>query len=236
MEKHQMETKSFIFVSFIGDILMTLEYESKSKEIKWSSILEKITTESWFQSCEKWKFVLELNNLEPDDVLVFDDKFIKITCIKIVIPQIIFESPDGKFLVSISFESCKSWDDERVYVVVACSKAHIKLKELGKDKGAELHPYVYIFHDKNGKELSLYDVLEDPGDDNLIIVVTPKQLYCVNNCQTKFHGPLRDGEQRKIYYEIISFCSVCSFLHCPSCNRYCNHMIGSPECLVSRNM
>ena len=93
-----------------------------------------------------------------------------------------------------------------------------------------------MFHGKNGEELGLYDVLEDPGDDNLIIVVNQSRYSVLITAKRKFHGPLRDGEQRKTYYEIISFCSVCGFMHCPSCNRYCHRMTGSPECHVSRNM
>jgi hypothetical protein len=274
MDNQEKQTKSLILVSLTGDVLMIIE--DVNKEFIWSSILDKIATEEWYQTCKKWKFVLELNNLKPDDILEFKGDSLKIVCIKIVVPQIYFELPDGKLLVSIPFDSCKSWHDKKVYVIGACFEAHKKLKELGKDGyGTErtkihpfiniykydccethcnethhgndnnyrrggLHPYpypyIYVFRDKNNNLLSSYDVLEDPGNDNVKVIAVPKQVFCSNNCKTKFYGPLRNGEQRKVLNETVSLCSVCGFLHCRSCGIYGEHMIGSFECRISCNM
>lgn len=265
MEKQEKQTKSLILVSLTGDVLMIIK--DVNKEFIWSSILDQIVSEEWYQTCKKWKFVLDLKNLKSDDVLELTGESLKITCIKIVVPQIYFELPDGKLLVSIPFDSCKSWHDKKVYVIGACFEAHKKLKELGKDgygtertkihpfiniyrydcsethhcnenlhrRGLHPYPYIYIFRDKNDNLLSSYDILEDPGNDNVKVIAIPKQVFC-GNCKTKFYGPLRDGEQRKVLNETISLCSVCGFLHCRSCGIYGEHMIGSFECRLSCNI
>ena len=171
---------------------MTLEDDIKSKEIKQSSILEKITTEEWFQTCEKWRFACGIKNLEPDDVLISDDKLIKIICIKIVVPQIIFESPDGKFLVLIPFEKCRTPNTKHAYLSNVCYEDEVykKLLEFSKDSygtdTVRIYPLDlacrYIFRDKNGKELELNDFIEDPGNDNVLIIVQ-LYLHCDRSCK-----------------------------------------------------
>lgn len=79
------------------------------------------------------------------------------------------------------------------------------------------------------------DEIEDPGDNNVTFVAEPKELYC-DICEIKFHGPLRIGEQRGGLREKIRVCSVCDFLHCPSCGRYMYYKVGTPECLAFHNM
>jgi hypothetical protein len=252
----ETKTKSLVFVTFSGDVLMTLEDDRK--KIIWSSILDKISTEEWYQTCKRWKFVFEIKNLEPHDVIESNDDMIKIMCIKIVEPHITFELPDGEFLVSVPFDSCKSWSSpwgENIYVIDACYEADKRLNEIGKngygtDK-TKIYPFCdiriyidyenspwwyYIFRDKNGNELDMYEVLDIPEDDNLLIVADPKEVYCSHNCETKFHGPLRIGEERKVFHETVSLCSVCGFLHCPSCGIYLDHKIGTSECCAYRDM
>jgi hypothetical protein len=260
MEKHQLQlssaiqTRTLVFLSFSGDVLMTLE--NVSKDIYWSSILGKIAKEEWFKTCKRWRFVLGSENLKPNNVLVSDDKLINIRCVKIE-PQITFMLSSGQFLVSVPFDSCYSCCDGEVNLLYACFEAHKKLKKLGKDgygrKRTKIHPlydtnmycanktprcgeHTYVFRDKNGNELDMYEDLEDPGDENLLIMVDPKEVYCSHKCETKFHGPLRIGEQRKVLREKISVCTICSFLHCPSCGMYLRHKIGTSECCASRDM
>jgi hypothetical protein len=242
-----MDTKSLVFVSLTGDVLMTLKDDIKSKEIKWSSILEKIATEEWYQSCEKWRFAFGIKNLEPNDVLVLDDKLNEIICVKIVVPQIIFESPDGKFLVSIPFDKCRTPNTKHAYLSNVCYEDEVykKLLEFGKDSygtdTVRIYPYPldlayrYIFHDKNGKELELNDFIEDPGNDNVLIVVQ-LYLHCERSCKIKFYGPLRFGERRKVLTDTISLCSVCGYVHCSSCGMYRHHRVGTSHCRAVRNM
>jgi hypothetical protein len=252
-----MDTKTLIFMTITSDVLMTLE--NVIKEERWSTILEKIATKEWYQMWVKWSFLCDTKILEPDAVLESEDAVISITCVKIVVPQITFELPDGEFLVSVPFEICKSWHDRQVYLLGACFEAHKKLRELGKDgygtdrtkihllidtyfcnglenprPGGGEHPY--FFRDKNGKKLDIYDILKDPKDDNLTIVAVPKKVYCSNYCKTKFHGPMRIGERREVLNETVSMCPACGFLHCISCDNCGNHLIGTSECNASRNI
>ena len=250
--KHQlqhmsiMQTRTLVFMSFSGDVLMTLE--DVNKEDKWSSILEMITTEGWYQTCKRWKFVFGVKKLEPDDVLDSVEDQINITCTKID-PQIIFKLSSGEFLVSISFESCKVESDrfnERVNVILACFEANRKLRELGKDGygrvKTKIHPLMdpcykkfdmlYVFHDENGKKLDYHNPIEDPGDDNVLIVANQKKIYC-DICRTVYYGPLRIGEKRKSLREKISLCSICGFLHCPSCGKYLGYNVGTSDCHLS---
>jgi hypothetical protein len=262
MEK-EMETESIVFESITGDVFMTLgniksKSKSESKEIKWSSILDMIASEEWYQTCEKWKFVSGYTNLKSDNVLKLDEELIKITCVKIIEPNIIFKSPDGELLVSIPFEICRSWYDNKVYLIGACFEAHKQLKREGKDgygtDRPKVHPLIdtsisdgneiprpgggtnpYVFHDKNDKEMDLYDVLEDLENENMTIIAIPQKVYC-SNCIFDFQGPLRDGQQRnKVLSEVISLCSNCGFLHCLSC-QYCFPTVGSTASSSSHHM
>ena len=244
------QKRTLEFVSLTGDVFMTLE--DVTKDIKWSSILEKIAIEDWYLTCEKWRFVFGIKNLESNDVLESDSDVIKITCIKIV-PQILFETQTGELLVSVPFQNCRSLFDRQVYLISACFEAHKKLEELDKDgygigktkihaliktyidSGCEIpcshyREYPYVYHDKNGKLLDLYDILEDPGDDNLIIVAHPKEVYCYHVCDINFHGSLRNGQRRRDICEKITLCSNCGFLHCPSCGMYQYYKVGTSEC------
>ena len=259
----ESHTRTIIFVSLIGDVLMILE--NINKVIIWSSILDKIANEAWFLTCEKWRFVLGIKNLEIDDVLDFTSDVINIICIKVIVPKVIFKLQSGELLVSIPFEDCKTFYEKQVNVSSACFGAHQKLKELGKDgygtKRTKKQPLfdtytcfgretsngeecsLYILRDKNGKSLFGSDVLENPGDENLIIVVVPEQIYC-NHCYgTNFHGPLHEGEKRivirgiiRVIGEIITLCPDCGFLHCPSCGMYRNHKVRTSECRTSCHM
>jgi hypothetical protein len=182
----ETQIRKILFESITGDVFMTLE--NISKKSKWCSILEKITTEEWYQTCKKWRFVFGIKNLEPDDVLEQDDGLIRITCIKIAEPQIIFETPDGEFLVSVPFDSCKIWLSNNVYLISACNKAFEKLLDMGKNDDGTYKTnafslplsfsHGYIFCNKNGEELHASDVLEVPKDDNLIIVAIPRSQCC----------------------------------------------------------
>jgi hypothetical protein len=250
----QSRTLSFVYLS--GNVLMTLE--NVCNDVKWSSILEMITTEEWYQTCKKWRFIFGIKNLEPDDILNLEEDSNKIISIKID-PQVIFELSSGELLVSVSFDNCKSWrfpNDSlypgKVNLKCACLEANKKLRGLGKDgygtDKTKIHPLIdacydiyvyetllYVFHDKNGKEMNNRDEIEDPGDDNVIIVAEPKELYC-DICEIKFQGPLRIGEQRGGLREKIGVCSVCGFLHCLSCGKYMYYKVGTPECLAFHNM
>ena len=250
----QKRVLNFVYLS--GDVLMTIE--DVCKDVKWSSVIDMIANEEWYKSCKKWRFVFELKNLEPDDILESEEESIKIISIKIV-PQISFELPLGEFLVSVPFDSCNSWRDGQVYVIGACFEAHKKLRELGKDgygtDKTKIHPLIdtylccghetpchhgeehpYVFRDKNDKVLNIYDILEDPGDDNLIIVAVPKQVYCYHLREIQFHGPLRDGQRRKIICEKVSLCPDCGFLHCPFCGVYQYNVVRTAECRSTFNM
>ena len=233
-----IKTRTIEFAYLSGDVLMTLD--NVNKEDKWSSILEKIVTEEWYKTCKRWKFVFDLKNLNPDDVLNSDEDKIKIICVKIV-PQIFFELSSGEFLVSVPFDSCRSHYGE-VYLMGACFKAHKQLKMLGKNGYGTAKTKIYplirthfsgedenvclpdknssVFRDKNGKELDLFDILDDPGDENLLIVVYPGTELCFQRCCEIAYGPLQIGEKPKAFYEYISLCSVCGFLHCLSCGGY----------------
>ena len=218
-----MVTKSLVFMSLTGDVFMTLN----TKETRWSSILEKIVIEEWYQNYEKWSFVFDSKNLEPDYVFKSEDAEIKITCIKIVEPHITFELPSGKFLVSVPFSSCKIWHSKHVYLINACCKAHEKLLKLGKNGYGtgtnKVYPFplnytsTYIFRNKKGERLYVSAVLEVPEDDNLIIVAIPKSQYCNRYCEIKFQGPLRIGEERKFINRTLCICPNCGFFHCLSC-------------------
>ncbi len=182
----ETQIRKILFESITGDVFMTLE--NISKKSKWWTILEKIAKEEWYQTCKKWRFVFGIKNLEPEDVLEPDDDLIRITCIKIAEPQIIFETPDGEFLVSVPFESCKIWLSNHVYLVNACNKAFEKLLDMGKNDDGTYKSnafslplsfnYGYIFYNNNGEQLHAYDVLKVPKDDNLIIVAIPMSQYC----------------------------------------------------------
>ena len=104
-----MQIITLVFMSLAGDVLMTLDV---FKEDKWSTIIEMIVTEEWYQTCKRWKFFFGLKNLNLDDVLDdvldSDEDQINITCVKID-PQIIFELSSGEFLVSVSFDQCVVW-------------------------------------------------------------------------------------------------------------------------------
>lgn len=249
------ETRSLNFVSLSGDTLMILE--NVDRDIKWSLIIELIKSEAWYQTCKRWKFTTGIKILSADDILESNDKLINITSIKIE-PNIIFELPNGDFLVSIPVESCKSRLNNGIYVLGACFEAHKKLRKLGKDGygtyRTKIHALIdtymsrdqeipchhgrehpYIFRNKNGFPLRIHDVLEDPGDDNLTIVAIPRQIYCIF-CSTKIYGPLRFEEQKKKFFKQISICSVCGFLHCPSCGMYDNDVVGTSECYAFNNM
>lgn len=247
-----MQLRILEFLSLTGDILLILE--DTRKEIIWSSILERIAMEEWYQTYHKWRFVLGFKNLEPNDVLDSDSISFKITCLKIFVPQISFVLPSGESLVSIPFEDCKQLYDLCVCFFDVCFRAHKKLTELGKDgygtHKTKIQPmintykwggrktfclnenYSYILCN-NGILLKYYDVLKIPEDDNLIIVVVPEQVYCNHCCGTKFHGPLRVGEQRKVIREIIRICPDCGFLHCSFCGMYRHHMIKKSKCCTT---
>jgi hypothetical protein len=186
VKEKETQIRKILFESITGDVFMTLE--NISKESKWWSVLEKIVTEEWYQTCKKWRFVFGIKNLEPEDVLEQDDGLIRITCIKIAEPQIIFETPDGEFLVSVPFDSCKIWLSNHVYLISACNKAFEKLLDMGKNDDGTYKSnafslplsfsHGYIFCNKNGEELHASAVLEVPKDDNLIIVAIPRSQYC----------------------------------------------------------
>lgn len=238
-KEKEIHSRTIIFVSMTGDIFMTLV--DVNKEFKWSSILDTIATETWYKTCKRWRFAFGIKNLKLDDVLEFNDDVIKITCIKFE-PQIIFELPTGELLVSISFGRCNSFYD----VLGMCFKAHIKLKDIGENGYGTNKPkihtlintYTYCGHVtfspnsgeqaydfyNNGKLLDLYDILEDPGDDNLVIVAVPKQVYCSQEDCTKNYGMVSRDKIK------ISLCPVCGFLHCPSCGMYQYHIVGSTKC------
>ena len=241
-----MQTITLVFMSLAGDVLMTLE--NVCRKIIWRSIVDKIATEAWYQTCERWKFSFGIKNLEPYDILEFDEDLVKITCVKID-PQIIFELPGGEFLVSVSFYGCnllhKPWD-VNVCVNDACFYADQKLMDLDKDGNRtykfKIHPLHnniegnYVFRDKSGKELDMLDILEDPGDENILIVAVPKEVVYCNDCETTFSGPLRNGGVRKYFRESISLCPICGFLHCPSCCMYWRRVVGTYECYAFHNM
>ena len=239
-EEKEVQTKTLIFISLKGDVLMSLGDDSE--EIKWSSILEKIAREEWFLTCEKWKFLFGPDELKPGYVFYSESIVLSITCIKIFVPHISFELPSGEFLVSIPYESCntrcKTWPETNVHVIHACFEAHKKLRTLGVDgygtDRTKVHPLLntfyqydmefpcdmehpYFFRDKNGGLLELNDVLENPENDNLIIVAVPRKVTCRHGCYTDFIGPLYDGERRKVFCTEIILCPICGFLHCPSC-------------------
>jgi hypothetical protein len=251
METHQQQLLSaihsitLVFMTFSGDVLMTLEV---SRKIIWRSILEMIATEAWYQTCERWKFVFESEKLDPDDILEFIEDRVTITCVKID-PHVVFELPGGEFLVSVSFSCCniwyKSWGVD-ICLNDACHCANQKLMEMDKDgygsyrfKIHPLHNYTetnYVFRDKNGKGLDMFEKLEDPGDENMLIVAVPKEVVYCNDCETSFRGPLRNGEERKYFRETISLCSICGFLHCPSCCMYSGRLVGTYDCYAFHNM
>ena len=241
-----MQIITLVFMSLCGDVLMSLDV---FKEDKWSTIIEMIVTEEWYQTCKRWKFFFGLKNLNLDDVLDdvldSDEDQINITCVKID-PQIIFELSSGEFLVSVSFDQCVVWGyvyDNTVIISSACQEAHEKLKDESKDgygtDRSKIQPLwgiyeapLYVFRDKNGKELKKYDQIEDPGDDNVLIVAELKVVYC-DTCETKFHGPLRIGDKRKSLKKKLCFCYTCNVLHCPSCGMYMGYLYRTPECIES---
>ena len=242
-------SRDLVLVSLSGDDLTKITVEDDNEKITWSSILERIATEEWFQVCKKWRFIVGDKILQPGDVLESDSDTITITCIKIV-PRIIFMQPDGEILVSIPFETCRSMFNGEVFVRGAALEAHKKLKEIGEDgygtHRTKVHPLLVTYmcngcevpccaehpHDfrhENGEPLDLDDVLEDPGDGNVTVVVVPKRVYC-HDCVTKICGPLRIGDRRRSFCERIDICSSCGFLHCPSCGFYGNRLVRSSEC------
>lgn len=243
------QSRTLIFLSFLGDVLMILE--DVCKEIKWSVILEKIVKESWFQACEKWRFVFDDKNLELDDVLESDDDTIKITCVKVIVPLISFVLESGELLVSIPFEDCKTLDDDQVYVIDACLVADKKLKTLGKNGygtyrtrypplvdtsiGCDRETLIgeicsYHFNDRNGRLLGYYDILENPGEDNLVIFAAPKNVYCENDCHMDIYERLNDRERARYIGDTLVLCHNCSLWHCPSCGMYADHEVGTYEC------
>lgn len=243
------QTTSLVFALLSGVILMTIEINDK--KITWMTILEKIVAEAWFRNFPKWKFNVGDKTLQPGDVLDLGGSTITISCIKDASSMIFFKLLSGEFLVSVSFESCRSWFDQRVYVRGACFEAHKKLKELGEDgygtPNTKIHPLLvtymsnghevpcdgehpYDFHDENGVPFDLDDVLEDPGDGYLTIVVVPKQVYCGTHCDTRICGPLRQGEYPRFYRKKINLCPTCGCLHCPSCGMFGHHVVGTSVC------
>lgn len=254
-QKHPevIQTTTLVFVLLSGVILMTIEIDDK--KITWKTILERIATEAWFCNFPRWKFNVGDKTLQPDDVLDSYGSTITISCIKDQSSMIFFKLSSGECLVSVLFESCRSWFDQRVYVRGACFEAHKKLKEFGGDgygtHKSKIHPLLdtyksngheapcagahpYDFHDENDVPFDLDDVLEDPGDGYLIIVAVPKQVYCGPHCDTRVCGPLRQGECRRFYREKINLCSICGFLHCPSCGMFGHHVIGTSDCRASK--
>jgi hypothetical protein len=249
------QTKTIIFMSLAGNELMTLDV----KDIKWSSILQIIAMEEWYQTCKRWKFVLGVNNsksdnvLQSDDVLKSDDKMILITCIQFI-PHISFELPTGETLVTIPFDSCKSSIDSFVYLLRACFEAHKELKDSVKDGYGtyitKIHPLLdtyicngheipkkdhpYVFYDKKGTLLKFREKLKEPEHDNLIIVAVQRKVYCYQ-CQMNANGILHDEEQRNIFNESITvkLCSVCGFLHCSSCGMFNFHKVGTSDCVTT---
>jgi hypothetical protein len=234
-----MDTITLNFVSFLGDILMTIDVV---KGIKWSSVLVMIATEAWYLTCYKWRFVLGSKDLEPDDVFNSDEKSITITCVKIFVPQIIFMLPSGEVWITVPFESCKQCDKGKIYVIEACFEAHKKLRDEGKDgygtDKAKVHSLIasdtscgieipcrhrgdqpYVFRDNSGKKLNLYDVLEDPGNDNLVIVVVLKNIvYCSDCSESRLKSILRIKDQYTMSNGIKNICPNCGFLHCLVCD------------------
>ena len=174
-----MDTHTLVFMTITSDVLMTLE--NVSKEERWSTILEKIATKEWYQMWVKWSFLCDTKILEPDAVLESEDAVISITCVKIVVPQITFEFPKGKFLVSIPFDYCRSSHTNRPSLTYAWNEAKIKLLELDKNRRdiTEILPYpdghvlgnhyFLFFRDKNGESFE-NGILPVPEDNNLIIV------------------------------------------------------------------
>jgi hypothetical protein len=164
-----MDTITLNFVSFLGDVLMTIDVV---KGVKWSYVLVMIATESWYLTCYKWRFVLGSKDLDPEDVFNSDEKSITITCVKIFVPQIFFMLPSGEVWITVPFESCNTFE-RQIYFIDACLEAHKKLKVEGKDGygtyRSKIQPLIdthwsdqpYEFYDKNGKLMELFDVLED---------------------------------------------------------------------------
>jgi hypothetical protein len=175
----EMDTRTLVFMTITSDVLMTLENVSKKE--RWCSVLKKIETEEWYQMCVKWSFLFEQNHLGPDAVLESEKAVINITSIKILVPQITFEFPKGKFLVSIPFDYCRSSHTNRPSLTYAWNEAKIKLLELDKNRRdiTEILPYpdghvlgnhyFLFFRDKNGESFE-NGILPVPEDNNLIIV------------------------------------------------------------------
>ena len=258
----EIEKKTIIFLSPAGNFLeifgesvivgqsfkdsSTLEYtlEYINKDITWGDILSFIKQEEWYRTYKRWSFVLDHKILKHDDIIEFDDDVILITCINVV-PQITFVLSSGEFLVSIPFDICETSYSSHVSFYNLHLRAHIKLKELGKDgyktDKTKIHSFFcnsktrklgginqkdpYLFH-KNGKLLDLHDDLEDPGNEDLIIVATPNELYCDYCCDIESF----DRIDRGIYYETIRLCPDCGFLHCPYCGMYGIYKVGTSGC------
>lgn len=254
-QKHSYDVKqlrTIVFMSLTGDTLMTLV--NVCKHDKWSNIIKKISMETWYKTSKRWSFNFGIRNLKPNDVLDSNDELITITCIKIV-PMIIFESEDGEILVSVPFESCRSEYTNRVTVFSACYEAHKKLKELGNygygTNKTMIQPFIdtymhggqefptddclnsYVFY-INETRLELNYTLDDPENDGLTIVAVPILKYCTH-CAIEIYGPWLISEQKHLY-DRINICSVCRFLHCPSCGKYKNYTVGTFMCHANRNM
>ena len=232
-----MDTKTLVFMTITSDVLMTLENVSKKE--RWSTILEKIATKEWYQMWVKWSFLCDTKILEPDAVLESEDAVISITCVKIVVPQITFEFPKGKFLVSIPFDNSRSCITKRAYLTNACTEAHEKLMEMAKN-GTDTTkiypypldlPYKYIFYDNNGEKLDYNNVLKVPEDNNLIIEAE-LNWYCNRSCRSC--GPSCIGETALCGK--ISICPNCDFLHCLFCGICGQNVIDTTDCRASCNM
>jgi hypothetical protein len=217
--------KSIIFTTLAGDQLMIIKVDDK--KVVWCSILRMIAVEPWFQTSNRWKFIMGIKTLDINDVFEFvDNDMISITCIKII-PQIIFKLPSGEILVSIPFDCCRTINDGLVYIRGACFVAHQKMKVLGIDgygtKKCKIHPLIdtygegqyeyprftdppYDFY-LNGEELDTRDILSDPGYDDITIIAEQKEIMC-NNCEVLAER------------ETIRRCAICDFLHCPRCGKY----------------
>lgn len=159
-QKHPVvsQTTTLVFALLSGVILMTIEIDDK--KITWRSILEKIATEAWFCNFPRWKFNVGVKTLQPDDVLELSGSTITISCIKDASSMIFFKLSSGECLMSVLFESCRSWFDRRVYVRGACFEAHKKLKEFGKDgygtPNTKIHPLLNTYK-SHGHEAPLLE-------------------------------------------------------------------------------
>lgn len=137
-----MSQISIIFILPSGETLTELLYE----EIPWSAIIEKISTEPWYNiTPDKWQFIRDLEILDQFsnailDLTSIDDKIV-ITCVKIFEPKIIFMTETEKIITTVSYNDCKD-NYNNVSIRYACLQAHLKIKESIGGYEKNIHPFI----------------------------------------------------------------------------------------------